>query len=931
LQQRGIGFLALVLGLVALSSLIATGIAERIPVIGDVFQSEPKMGLDVRGGFRFTLVGKKEDGSPVTDEEAAQVISNLEQRAQTALGVAEATVTRRGSDRFVVELPGFTDEAEARNVISVTARLEYYWARNVETELQRTRPYTHTKGYNIRLGLTVRDSQSGKEGVVVGLPSSSRIQVRIQEGGTEQIAEFPANQLSVVAPRDAKGDPKPGSDAVFSRKVGARQDILVPRTPEYEQMLSGWRLVTTGDKLTKATARSVGDGVFWLDLQFNAEGATELNKFAREVMNRKENLAAVLDGECISIAFLMDGVTFPTGEAVVQGNFNREEITRLVALLNAGRLSVDLSEENVTRISPVQGEEALDQIIFAGGVAFVLICLFLLVYYVFPGLVALLALVAYALFCYAVYVQLGVTFSLAGIGGFILSVSMAVDANILIFERLKEELRSGKSLLSSIDLGFKRAFPAILDSNACTMITCAILYHFGTGPVKGFATTLFIGVLISLFTAITVTRSLLFFFVNSGIGKNEKLYGLNRNWFGEKLEQASSEKPPWNIVGKMGRYFAISGLIILPGLIFLGLGGIKPNVEFLDGVESRVLLPKGSSTTPSELDKKLVAAGIRGVNVKVAPPDSRISPDQSIAFVTIPKDPNPEFKSLIDSGETEKMFEARKQVLDALGADTTPITREGSDQVIGLTGELGFESTSPAVRTETIYGAFYSIIAASILIVLYLAIRFGLTIGGVRYGFRFGISAILAMLHDVFVVVGLAAIMGYIANWEISSLTITALLTVIGFSVHDTIVIFDRIRENLRRPLAGETFDNLVNRSIMQSFARSINTSMTTIVTLALLVFIGSATPDLRHFYAAMLFGIISGTYSSIFNAAPILVIWERLVARRKGTEATIMHDERLRGGGEDEEDITVFKGEQKGPGDGESGPGYSPTRRSKR
>lgn len=924
MQKRGVGFLLLVLGLVLLSLVIDTGWAKRIPVLGDVFRTEPRMGLDVKGGFRFTIRADLPEGQTLTEEQANRIIGILEGRAQTALGVAESTVTRRGENRFVVELPGFTDEGEAREVINTSARLEFYWARNVVTELNPPgRMYDSRRGYNWKIRMRVSQPAKEREGEIVAIPSSNRIVVRFDSGETEEV---PQSELTLIPPSD-----KPGDDTVFYRRVGAREEMLIPRTPEYDQMLSGWELITTGDNLVKATPRpssSVTPDIYWLDLKFNAAGATKLNEFARRVMNKKENIAAVLDRECIQIAHLMDGVTFPTGEATVQGNFTREQAMRIAALLNAGALPVDLTEENVTRISPVQGEQALNQIIFAGSIAFALICAFMIVYYVFPGIVAVLALCAYALFCYAIFVQLGVTFSLAGIGGFILSVSMAVDANILIFERLKEELRSGKSLISSIDLGFKRAFPAIVDSNACTMITCAVLYNFGTGPVKGFATTLFIGVLLSLFTAITVTRSLLFFFVESGIGKNEKWYGLTRGWFGEKIEQRAQERP-LNIVGKMGRYFLISGLIILPGIVFMFLGGIRPNVEFLNGVESRVLLPKGSTTSPVELDKKLVAAGIRGVNVKVAPPDPKISPDQPIAFVTIPKDINPDFKALIDSPSTEDKFKARAQILEALGADTSPVYKEGTQEVIGLAGELGFESTSPAVRMETITGAIWSIALASLFIVLYLAIRFGFTIGGFRFGMRFGTSAIIAMLHDVFVVLGLAAITGYFLNWEISALTITAMLTVLGFSVHDTIVIFDRIRENLRRPHAGESFDNLVNRSITQSLARSINTSMTTIATLAILVFLGSATPDLRHFYAAMLFGIMSGTYSSIFNAAPILVIWERIVARRLGVEATIMHDERLRGGGSEDRDPTVFRPPEGEPG--ELAPGYAPTERKKK
>ena len=233
------------------------------------------------------------------------------------------------------------------------------------------------------------------------------------------------------------------------------------------------------------------------------------------------------------------------------------------------------------------------------------------------------------------------------------------------------------------------------------------------------------------------------------------------------------------------------------------------------------------------------------------------------------------------------------------------------------------------MRAETLSGAIKGVVLSAALIVIYLALRFGLALGGFAVGLRFGMSAIIAMLHDVVVILGLSAIMGYFLNWEISQLTITAVLTVIGFSVHDTIVIFDRIRENLKRPIEGESFDHLVDRSITQSFARSLNTSGTVIVTLAILVFIGSATPDLKHFNTAMLIGILSGTYSSIFNAAPILVLWERWVHRRKGAAATIMHEKKYREPAPVLHDETVWKE----GAETEQAPrkGYSQTKRRKK
>ncbi|HWP31147.1 MAG TPA: protein translocase subunit SecD [Fimbriimonadales bacterium] len=930
-QKRSIWFFLLVLGLAFLSVAIATPVFEDVPGLNQLHQ-KPRLGLDINGGFRFTL---RADRSKLTREQLSQwdqVANNtlriLEARAQQALGVVEASVVRKGADRFIVELPGFTDEDSARDVLKTSARLEYYWAKNVVTEYAQFRPYE-----------------------VVDAPEGSDSEVYFRRKGSEE--------------------------------------LIKPGTPEWDEVLKGWELIISGEHLRFAAPQlREMTGTYSIRLGFDAEGARKLDDFARRVYNKRENLAAVMDKKVISFAHIKDGVDrFPGGEAILEGNFTAQAANRLVSLLQAGAIPVDLIEEDVTRISPSIGFQALEQIKLAGIISFIVIALFLVIYYLFAGFVALLALGCYTLFCFAAFVFLGVTFSLAAIAGFILSIGMAVDANILIFERLKEELRGGRTLLTAIDLGFKRAFPAIIDSNTCTILTSLVLMNIGTGPVKGFATTLIIGVLISLFTAITVTRSLLLAFVHAGIGRNPNLYGMKRGWFGERLEARANENP-LRIIERMKLYFVISGLIIVPGVIFWALGGIKPNVEFLGGVESVVRLKSESPTTPRELAQLLEKGGVHGANVKVTAGEKA---GEIRAYVTLSREENPELAKLLASPSTEEKLEARRRIVQAIGSDasfiaqiTLPLptgtnwstesliqkltqggfknpevslktsdgkttasillplsenkeidqllsskkpdgtTKTNDEQsadrqkiteklvkVLGISAEtlqqeslritksikdeLEYGEASPTVRRETIMGAIYGVSIASALIVFYLALRFGVTLGGFAKGLRFGVSAIIAMLHDALVVLGLSAITGYFLGWEISQLTITAILTVIGFSVHDTIVIFDRIRENLRRPFEGENFEHLVNRSITQTFARSINTSFTVILTLIILVAIGSATPDLRHFNLAMLVGILSGTYSSIFNASPILVLWERIVMKKKGFSATIMGDERLR------------------------------------
>lgn len=769
-------------------------------------QRQYKYGLDVRGGVRFTF---EMDASKLSEEQRAnmadvklKVQRVLEKRIEGGLAVAEGTVQLKepgqGATQFVIELPGETDVEKARSLLSTTASIEWFHASNLTTEAIPYRPYV----------------ESGKEA----------------EGGNPVVT--------------------------FTRRNDTSGKEIKPGDKEYEDIIKGWKLILKGDELARAEAIPTGTG-YMPGMRFNAEGARKMEEWTRANQYRGEKLAAVLDGVVLSVAPLQKGAIIRE-EGQISGTFDTEYVKNLVSLLNSGALPVTLREISSQRVDPTIGQQALDKIVLAGLISFGIIALFMVVYYVFPGFVALLALLLYILFSLAVLKLIGATFSLAAIAGFILSVGMAVDANILVFERVKEELREGRDLMRSIDLGFKRALSAIIDSNVCTILTCTVLANLGTGPVKGFANTLIIGVAISLFTAITVTRSLLKFLVGSGIGNNPKLYGLDRGWFGEHLEAGADEKP-LPIIGRAKLYFIISALPIIPGIIFFMMGGLKPNVEFLAGYEA-VYSVKDTSITSAQLVSKLDQAGYKGANIKFAGAEGGKN-----IYITVPQ--TDELKTL-PPGEVEKRI-------------TT---------AAGLTGPANeFTMVSPTVRDETYRNAVLGIIYSALLIVMYLTIRFGAGLGGFAVGIRFAVASIVALLHDVIVVIGLAAIAGYFFGWEISSLFITAMLTVIGFSTHDTIVIFDRIRENLRKHKAGESFERLVDRSITASLARSLNTSMTVILTLVLLITVGSVTPDLKLFNLAMVIGIISGTYSSIFNAAPILYLWDKAIVKRKGEKYGIV------------------------------------------
>lgn len=752
-------------------------------------------GLDIQGGVRLTYkmdLSKLPEG---TSKAAAKerVRQTLENRATGPIGAVEPVIQLKGEDEVVVELPGLSlaEFEKAQSTLKTTARIEWYHATNLVTEKVPYREYT-----------------------------------------------------------DIDGTDKEKPEVWFQKRGDATKDIK-PSDPEYKKIIAGWKLILAGDELSGAEPIPWGAGKYIPSMTFNREGARKMEAWSRANTLRREKLAAVLDGVVLNVAPLEEGAII-SNQGQITGDFSTEYVKNLCDLLKSGALPVSLEQTSSSAVDPTIGNFALNQMVTTGMIAFGFIALFMLIYYVFPGFIALIALILYVLFTLTVLKWANATFSLASIAGFVLSVGMAVDANILVFERFKEEMRGDRPLNRAIELGFNRALPAIIDSNACTILTSLVLANLGTGPVKGFAVTLILGVLISLFTAIVVTRSLLMFFVGSGIGKNPKLYGLGRSWFGEKREATANENP-FKIIEKSKLYFAISAATIVPGIIFFAMGGLKPNVEFTGGYEGTYA---AKSRTPQEIRTSLQQGGFEGANLK---------------FITV---------------GTERLVSI-----------TVPGTKESETDRLKIRGDLakaggftaederGFSEVSATVRDETIRNAIWGIVLSSGLIVMWLAIRFGFALGGFVIGLRFAFSVILALVHDVFVVLGLAAITGYLAGWEISALFISAMLTVIGFSTHDTIVIFDRIRENLRKPMPGEDMAHLINRSITQSIARSLNTSGTVIVTLILLIVMGSATTELKLFNAAMLVGIVSGTYSSIFNAAPILYLWDRAVARKRGEE----------------------------------------------
>jgi SecD/SecF fusion protein len=593
--------------------------------------------------------------------------------------------------------------------------------------------------------------------------------------------------------------------------------------------------VLSGDDLLPNTRVAINQQGYEVAFEFRGDKKDVFERFTRTHDHKR--LAIFLDKKLLS-APVIDGII--PGKGVIRGHFTADQAKMLSSQLNAGALPVSLEQVELRNVEATLGHEAIQKTLVAGIVGLASVLLIMLWWYRLPGLLADMALVLYTVFTFALFKLIPVTLTVPGIAGFILSIGMAVDANILIFERFNEERRTGRSLRACIEAGFKRAFSAIFDANVRTLITCAILYHFGTGPVRGFALTLALGVVCSMFTAITCSRTFLLLLAGTHFGRNDALYRLVSGWH-----------PRLAITKRMGLWFGLSGLIIVPGLVvWLGLSGVKYGIDFTGGTEISAQFTTAPSA--SQIEAVLKRLGHQEARVLLA--------EGHRAYITT---------KLLSPAEV-------KDVQVALQRDVAPFAQEtvvNPQSKQTETHDVVSESqVRAAISTELTRNAVLSVVYASVLIILYLACRFSLP--NVTEGLKFGTCAVVALLHDVLVVWGAFAIFGYVWNWQIDNLFVTAMLTVIGFSVHDTIIIFDRMRENLRHQAPGANFAEVTDQSIEQTFARSVRTSGTVLLTLLALLLLGGQV--VRLFVMALLIGILSGTYSSIFNASPLLVLWKQ-------------------------------------------------------
>jgi SecD/SecF fusion protein len=590
-----------------------------------------------------------------------------------------------------------------------------------------------------------------------------------------------------------------------------------------------------GDAIVDARQNFDQNNQVVVDMAMNSDGARKWKRLTGDNIGRQ--IAIVLDGYVYSAPNVNDEI--PSGRSQISGNFEVAEAQDLANILKAGKLPAPARIVEEAVVGPSLGKVAIANGLNSFIIAFILVLVYMVLYYNRAGWVADLALLANILFIFGVLASLGAVLTLPGIAGIVLTLGMAVDANVIIYERIKEEIRAGKGMRLAITDGYKNAYSAIIDGNVTTLLTGIVLFTFGTGPVQGFATTLIIGIISSLFSAIFISR-LVF---DHYLIKNRTIP------FGNKITINTLANANYNFLGMRKTAYIISSVVILLGIISLATRGLNYGVDFSGGRTYVVRFDQ--SVVPNDLRATLEAEFGTQPEIKTFGPSSQVK--ITTTFEIENDDP------AIDSVIQAKLFTGLKPFYaDQSITYKDFIADTGSDKLIGI---LSSQKVGPTIASDIRNRAVMSVFIALIVMFIYIALRFK--------KWQYGLSGVIALFHDTLITISLFSIFYNILpfNLEIDQAFIAALLTIIGYSINDSVIIFDRIREYVglhpKRMLSIN-----INTGLNSTLARTINTSGTTLIVLLIIFIFGGEV--IRGFTFALLTGILVGTYSSLFVASPI-------------------------------------------------------------
>ena len=774
-----------------------------------------KLGLDLQGGTSYTLEIDTSQGleGSVTDarDRALEVIRNR----VDSMGVAEPNIYPDGDKRIVVQIPGMKaeDRARASENIRKAAFLEFRMV--------------HPKNDDLIVNL-FRDRKVPEGYEQVSLPGRTQGEFWRRKGA-------PPSEAERVALREFEG--KPGYDLLLEREIVEGKNYFRPYYVSRKAELNG-------DSLKSA---NVGYGQFNqknVEISFDAKGRRIFGKVTADHApggaknpdpNGRHYLGIVLDGTLYSAPFIRTSI--PGGKAVIEGNFSLEEARDLALVLRAGALPAPLRVLEERSVDPTLGVDSIQSGWRAAGIGFAAVAIFMVIYYRFAGLVAVLALLLnLVLLPLGMIVTAGFfgliggagmgssatslpVLTLPGIAGIVLTVGMAVDANVLIFERIREEMGTGKRFGAAISAGYDKAFSTIFDANITTLLTAIILFWQGSGPVKGFAITLSAGIIASMFTSIVVTRMVFEALESRGLLRDLKM----TQWVKETKI---------NFMGLRGWAAAFS-LVLLAGSLAYGVYRGKDNfgVDFTGG--QQLSLEFAQKASAEDLRDALTGAGL--VNPSIQYQRSGVGEEKDEVLVL--KVASPE-----EGAETSEGATAQKVLATQFADNGYRLLQE--------------DTVGPQVGRELQKSGLMAIGLSLVGIIIYITIRFE---------FSFAIGSVVGLLHNVLITIGIYALLGR----QLTMTSIAALLTVLGYSVNDTIVVFDRIRET--RKLRGGRLDvDVVNESVNATLSRTLLTSVTTLLSVGMLMLFGAG--EIFDFALAIFIGVIAGTYASAFIAAPVML-----------------------------------------------------------
>jgi SecD/SecF fusion protein len=866
-----------VLGVIA--ALLVGAVLLIVP--GSPIHKKATLGLDLQGGLEVVL-----RAVPATNSKADQITQAGMQTAQqimnsrvNKIGVSSPNVAIQGGNEIVIQLAGVSDPAKAAKIIGTTGILQMF---DFEPSLApptvqgNQQPAPVPSLYGMLKSVQAEASKGTPQYYYLFKPVTKTVKVKVKgktvtkTTTTQQLEQGAPNLKQLFLPyKDGKQPPgteilkvPEGKQAVWCRGVGQCPGAGSNGTSKSGMYWYMFKLppALTGKDLVESGISAQQDpntGQQIVTLQFTGKGSAAFKRITEAEYNRgrvnagqagqlnpqgtpaqRQQIisqyagknAIVLDGRLVETPYIDY-----TDSTLSQGIVGNAQITepsasaanKTALVLQSGSLPYTFQQLAQTKVSATLGKSSLHQAILAAIAGLVIVAIFLLVLYRFLGLVAVFGLAIYALLYYAAILLFNVTLTLPGFAGLILTIGVAADANVVVFERIKEEVRAGRSVRAAIAAGYGKGFRTILDANVVTMITALVIFLIAVADVKGFALMLLIGTVISLLTAVAATRAML------GLLSGFKWFDSPR-FMGAQGQQTAK----WlqiDFIGKRKLWFAISGAIIIAGLVSLGVQGLNLGIDF-----------KGGSQFTFQTHQPYSQAQVQSFMAKEGQPDAVVqatgkSSSESTSWQVRTK--------TLDRQEQVKLEDALHSDLGAYGG--------GVESVSGTFGHQ--------IATDAIYG----IVVSLLLITIFIAIRFDL---------KFAIPVILAMVHDILITIGVYSLVGK----EVTVDTVAAVLTVLGYSIYDTIIIFDRIRENV--PLMRRSpFATIANVSLWETIRRSLATTFITLLPIICLLILGGST--LKDFAFALIVGVISGAYSSIFIAAPLLTMWkerEPEYARRK-------------------------------------------------